>query len=69
MPIFEYVCEECARRFEKVVLRKGETVCCPSCGSGRSSLQFSVIASPAKTDSGASADSGCACTPASCGCH
>jgi putative FmdB family regulatory protein len=69
MPIFEYVCDECRRVFEKLVMRSGEAICCPSCGSERATVQFSVIAAPAKSDSGAAAGPGCACTPSSCGCH
>jgi len=67
MPIYEYLCEECRKPFEKLVLSQSEKISCPSCGSRHHTLQLSVIAAPAK--SGSAAGSGCACTPSTCGCH
>ena len=32
MPVYEYVCNDCARQFEVLLLRQ-ETAACPSCGS------------------------------------
>jgi len=35
MPIFEYLCEDCGSKFEKLVRRPGvDEVLCPSCGEG-----------------------------------
>jgi putative FmdB family regulatory protein len=35
MPIFEYLCEDCGNKFEKLVRRPGvDEVLCPSCGEG-----------------------------------
>ena len=31
MPIYEYACEPCQRRFEALVMRSDETVQCPDC--------------------------------------
>jgi len=67
MPIFEYICEECRRPFEKLALGREEAVCCPACGSERAALQFSVTASPAKSNAGDG--SSCVCTPTTCGCN
>lgn len=76
MPIYEYVCEECKSRFERIVKAKDGKPECPKCGSRRSTIQFSTFA--ARTGNGASsADgssesagaSGCGCTPHSCGCN
>ena len=73
MPIYEYVCEQCNEPFEKLVMKSRETVVCPKCGGRRHTLQFSVIAAPAKsgatTGAGDAASGGCACTPSTCGCH
>ncbi|OFV92714.1 MAG: hypothetical protein A3H28_09920 [Acidobacteria bacterium RIFCSPLOWO2_02_FULL_61_28] len=68
MPIFEYVCEECRRPFEKLVLKREETISCPSCGSGRYRVQFSVTAAPAKSGTAASASASC-CPTGGCGCN
>ena len=47
MPIFEYLCEECGRRFEKLILRPGaETLACPACGASRVTQQISTFLSP-----------------------
>ena len=32
MPIYEYSCEDCGTKFEKLVRRQGDDVVCPSCG-------------------------------------
>ncbi|MDR2612372.1 MAG: zinc ribbon domain-containing protein [Deltaproteobacteria bacterium] len=33
MPIYEFICRECGKEFEELVLRAGEGGTCPSCGS------------------------------------
>jgi putative FmdB family regulatory protein len=78
MPIYEYVCDECKTRYERIVTASNGKAECPKCGSKRSTIQFSTFA--ARTGNGASASSnasdesassasGCGCTPHSCGCH
>ena len=71
MPIYEYVCDDCKKPFEKLVMSQAEQIACPRCGGRHHKLQLSVIAAPAKSGSGAGtlAGSGCACTPSTCGCH
>jgi putative FmdB family regulatory protein len=59
MPIFEYKCEECGKRFEAIVIgsRKPE---CPSCHSKKLEQQlssFAVGASSSSTPCGAPAGS------------
>jgi len=44
MPIYEYVCGGCERRFERLVRRFDEAVACPSCASGEVEKQLSVFA-------------------------
>lgn len=46
MPIFEYVCEDCGTKFEKLV-RNGVTVQCPKCGQEHLKQQFSTFAAKA----------------------
>lgn len=76
MPIYEYVCDACKARYERIVTAKNGQPECPKCGSRKSTIQFSTFA--AHTGNGASAtpDSsestgagGCGCTPHSCGCN
>jgi putative FmdB family regulatory protein len=43
MPIYEYVCKQCDKRFEKLV-RASTTVECPSCKSTSLERQLSVFA-------------------------
>ncbi|HMD32609.1 MAG TPA: zinc ribbon domain-containing protein [Candidatus Acidoferrales bacterium] len=75
MPIYEYLCQDCAATYEHLVRSSAERIACPKCGSNKKNLQFSVFASPkpngSSSDSAgtASAASACACTPRSCGCH
>jgi putative FmdB family regulatory protein len=46
MPIYEYRCEECGERFEKLVRRAepDEPVRCPRCGAVETRKQFSSFA-------------------------
>ena len=48
MPIFEYLCDDCGTKFEKLV-RGGPSgsVLCPSCGQDHLQQQFSTFAAPA----------------------
>jgi len=43
MPIYEYVCADCAREFEELV-RGDEAVVCPLCGSARAAKKLSTFA-------------------------
>jgi putative FmdB family regulatory protein len=72
MPIYEYVCDDCKARFERLVLTRSEEIACPKCTSRRYTLQFSTFAARGTSSSGASPSEGsasCACTPSTCGCH
>lgn len=73
MPIYEYVCEDCKTRYERLVLGQNGDVSCPKCGSRQGSLQFSVFAAPhgedSSSDSSAEAAPSCGCNSFGCGCH
>jgi putative FmdB family regulatory protein len=43
MPIYEYLCEDCGTKFEKLV-RNGVTVACPSCGQDHLKPELSTFA-------------------------
>ena len=43
MPIFEYVCDDCGTKFEKLV-RNGDKVACPSCGEAHLTTALSTFA-------------------------
>ena len=46
MPIYEYVCEDCQTRHERIVMSNGAKVECPKCLSKKQTIQFSVFAVP-----------------------
>ncbi len=73
MSIYEYVCDDCGTRYERVVLSQNQPITCPKCASERHTLQLSAFSTPAKSlkGSGGASFSGaaCACTPKSCGCN
>jgi len=48
MPIYEYRCQDCQTRFERLVLRAADAgeVTCPACGQKRVSQELSVFAAP-----------------------
>jgi putative FmdB family regulatory protein len=49
MPIFEYSCEDCGTKFEKLVRRTGQEVECPSCGKNHLKTELSTFAAHAST--------------------
>ena len=78
MPIYEYICEDCQTRFEKIVLNKQQEIACPRCASKKATIQLSVFATSTSPGNGASAKSssgfsggggGSCCGGGSCGCH
>ena len=50
MPIFEYKCEDCGTKFEKLV-RNGARVECPSCGQDHLKQEYSTFAARANGSS------------------
>jgi len=73
MPIFEYLCEDCGSKFEKLVrnaAQNGSAVRCPACGQEHLKQQFSTFAAHANgtaKDSMPSCPSGMCRTPDLCG--
>jgi putative FmdB family regulatory protein len=72
MPIFEYLCEDCGNKFEKLVRNGGNGVNCPSCGQEHLKQQFSTFAARATGASNVPTDmpscpSGMCRTPDLCG--
>jgi putative FmdB family regulatory protein len=57
MPIFEYVCKECAHEFEALVYGS-EKAQCPKCESKKLEPQLSVFAVSAKSGSSAAKTAG-----------
>jgi putative FmdB family regulatory protein len=75
MPIYEYACDDCGLRYERIVINKSTAITCPRCASGEHTMQPSVFAAPANGNKSAAessptaASGGCGCTPSTCGCH
>ena len=73
MPIYEYKCEDCGNRFEKLVRRSAETAGleCPSCGKQHLKQELSVFAAHAngasKRAEGPACPGGMCRTPDLCG--
>jgi putative FmdB family regulatory protein len=49
MPIYEYSCEDCGTKFEKLVRRSGDGVECPSCGQSHLKTELSTFAAHASS--------------------
>jgi putative FmdB family regulatory protein len=47
MPIYEYRCEDCGSKFEKLVRRSAEPVECPECGKDHLKLELSTFSAHA----------------------
>ena len=73
MPIFEYICQDCGRDFERIVPRYDSPADCPHCNSEKIEKQLSVFAVSAGSSpsSEAFSDGGCgrcgAASPGTCG--
>jgi putative FmdB family regulatory protein len=73
MPIYEYVCDDCGVRYERIVLSQGQEVACPKCSSTRHTLQLSVFSAHSgssgngASSSEASSGGSCACGLGGCG--
>lgn len=62
MPIFEYACNQCEQRFEKLLRKSDQEVDCPKCQSQDLRKLFSTFAS-----SVGGTDSQDFCPPGGCG--
>jgi putative FmdB family regulatory protein len=74
MPIYEYKCQDCGTKFEKLLRRSadGAEVDCPSCGQKHLTQEFSTFAAHANGPAAKSADapmcpSGMCSNPGFCG--
>ena len=69
MPIYEYICRECAAEFEKLV-SPPVAVACPSCQSGRVTRRMSLVGiKTASRFSEAPVGTPGGCCGGGCGCH
>lgn len=74
MPLFEYRCEDCGTRFEKLVRRSEEaaSLVCPSCGQNHLETELSTFAAHAGSGTASQASmpscpGGMCRTPGLCG--
>lgn len=69
MPIYEFSCNQCGERFEKLVLRQGQKILCPGCSGEQVQKLISAcnFGSSDGTVQAASNTSSCSsCTASSC---
>jgi len=72
MPIYEYICEDCNERFEKIVINKLQEISCPKCLSKKAAIQLSVFATAGSSNSSTSSggfSGGGGCCGGGCACH
>jgi putative FmdB family regulatory protein len=74
VPIYEYICDECNTRFERIVINKQQEISCPKCSSRKATIQLSVFAtagngSGSSSPSGGFSGGGGGCCGGGCGCH
>ena len=65
MPIYEFACAPCGKKFEELILRKSDEaeVKCPACGSPKVSRQMSAPAARTGGGDGGSPPPGPSCGP------
>ena len=68
MPIYEYICDDCGKRYEQIVLSQTQDVVCPSCSSGRHTLQLSVFSAHGSSSGNGAPVKGRAAPGGSCAC-
>jgi putative FmdB family regulatory protein len=69
MPLYEYVCAACEKKFERYVRAWGDAVACPRCESPEVEKQLSRFASGASGhDAGRAPSGGGGCCGGGCGC-
>jgi putative FmdB family regulatory protein len=76
MPIYEYVCDDCGERYERIVMNQKQAITCPKCESAKSTIQLSVFAAhgygskaSGGSSSGPASGSGGSCCGGGCGCN
>jgi putative FmdB family regulatory protein len=72
MPIYEYICDSCNERFEKIVINKQQEIACPNCSSKKATIQLSVFATAgagSSSSSGGFSGGGGGCCGGGCSCH
>jgi putative FmdB family regulatory protein len=76
MPIYEYICDDCETRFERIVINKQQEITCPKCAGNKNTLQLSVFATSNGSSNGTSAKSSTSfssgagsCCGGGCSCH
>lgn len=69
MPIYEYVCNQCGRRFEQLVWSStdADEIVCPSCGESNARKVMSTFG--VGRSAGAGSALGSACPAAAPGCN
>ncbi len=70
MPIYEYVCEACGQKFEKLVrsMSSSQSPQCPKCGKTRTRREFSAFAVGGGQSDSAGHGAGCGCCGARSSC-
>ena len=73
MPIYEYICDECSERFEKIVINKQAEITCPKCASKKATIQLSVFATAGSNGTSSTpigfTGGGGGCCGGGCSCH
>jgi putative FmdB family regulatory protein len=72
MPIYEYICDSCSERFEKIVINKQQEITCPKCSGKKATIQLSVFATAgagSSSSSGGFSGGGGGCCGGGCSCH
>jgi len=61
MPIYEYRCQDCGTRFEKLVRSQApeEELMCPACGQKRLTQELSLFAAPRSSSATQSSPATC----------
>lgn len=66
MPMYEYVCEDCEKKYEFLVRSAGEKPVCPVCGSKKMKRAFSTFSAHSRAEKSPACPSAGRCSNRSC---
>ncbi len=66
MPIYEYACDDCGNKFEKLVRGTTTGIACPQCGQDHLTPQYSTFAARSG-DSSVKSQAAASCGAEACG--
>jgi len=66
MPLYEYICKDCSKKFEKILSFNSSAPACPFCGSNNTHKQISNFQAKSDTGRNITGNSCSSCSKGTC---